>query len=368
MRLVFCLPLLLAAGCIASPAAPSANGTVPPAVRSAPLPPVVSDVVQVAQLTGEESSNQTLTRYGVAGTDLGHTFDMDGRLYMVFGDTFGCCIGGGGGPDGARDWRSNTMAVIDDRTPADGLAFAGMVLDAPNHAGQLLRPGRDDVTVIPTNGIAVGERMYLHYMAVRRWGDPGEWELNASGFAWSDDEGQTWTKEPTAVWPGDSTFGQVALTRSEGHLYLLGIPGGRFGGVHLARVPETDVLDLTRYRYFAGETDGAPVWSETPADAVTIVPAPVGELSVLWNPHLGRWLLTYLNEDRAALVVRVAQNLWGPWSEESTLVSGRDYPQLYGAYLHPWLMEDDGATIYFTMSLWRPYNVFLMRARLAPAE
>lgn len=351
--------------------APAEQSTAQAGEPGVPPPLVVSNLELVAQLTSEESMNQTLTRYGIAGTDLGHMFDMDGRLYMVFGDTFGCCIPGTGGPGGAKDWRSNAMAVIDDREPVDGLTFAGMITDRTGHAAQLIRPGRDDVTIIPTNGIAIGGRMYLHYMAVRKWGGPGEWELNASGFAYSDDEGQTWVKDSAsgaALWPGDSNFGQVALVHRDGFVYLFGIPGGRFGGVQLARVSEDALLNASSYRYFAGVAQSGPEWSETPADASTIVPAPVGELSVLWNGHLGCWIMTYLNEHKAALVIRSAAELWGPWSDESILVSGRDYPQLYGAFLHPWLTENGGETIYFTMSLWRPYNVFLMRAQLALGE
>ena len=55
---------------------------------------------------------------------------------------------------------------------------------------------------------------------------------------------------------------------------------------------------------------------------------------------------------------------WGPWSVGLPLVSGRAYPGLYGAYMHPWTLEDGGETVYFTMSRWGPYSVFLMRARL----
>lgn len=361
--------------CSGPPAAPSvhapATSAGPVAQTPPPAPLTVSDLTQVAQLTGEESINHTLSRFGIAGADLGHMFDMDGRLYMVFGDTFGCCIPGSGGPGDAQDWRSNTMAVIDDANPADGLTFAGMIEDRPGHASQLLGPGRDDNTLIPTNGIAIGERMYLHYMAVREWGNPGHWDLNQSGIAWSDDKGQTWHKDENAVWPGDSNFGQVAFTRKDGYVYLLGIPGGRFGSVQLARVPEADLLDAASYQYYTGAaaTGGdQPAWSADRMAAVPIVPAPVGELSVLWNDALGQWILTYLNEDKAALVIRAADELWGPWSDESVLVSGKDYPQLYGAFLHPMLVEENGAVIYFTMSLWRPYNVFLMRARVAGTD
>lgn len=362
------LGLLALAGCITPPVAPPGGTVAPIQEEDAPAPLEVSDLTLIAQLTGEESINQTLTRYGIAGTDLGHTFDMDGRLYMVFGDTFGCCISGNGGPDGAGDWRRNAMAFIDDADPSDGLTFAGMVADEEGQAKQLIPPGRDDVTLIPTNGIAQDGRMVLHYMAVRRWGTPGRWELNSSGLTYSDDEGQTWIKESAAVWPGDSNFGQVAFARQGGYVYLFGIPGGRFGGVQLARVAEESLLDLGDYRYFSGATAGEAQWSEDAAEATTIVEAPVGELSVIWNEHLGRWIMTYLDEGKAALVIRSAAALWGPWSEESILVSGSDYPQLYGAYMHPWLTENGGESIYFTMSLWRPYNVFLMRARLAPGE
>ncbi len=335
---------------------------------AAPSPLEVSDLTLIAQLTGEESINRTLTRYGVAGTDLGHMFDMDGRLYMVFGDTFGCCISGNRGPDGAGQWRRNAMAVIDDADPSDGLVFSGMAADEEGQAKQLIPPGRDDVTVIPTNGIALDGRMVLHVMAVRRWGAPGRWELNASGLAYSDDEGKTWTKESGVTWPGDSNFGQAAFVREGGYIYLFGIPGGRFGGVQLARVAEDSLLDMGAYRYFSGVEAGEARWSEEAAEAATVVEAPVGELSVMWNESLGRWTMTYLDEMKAALVIRSAHTLWGPWGEASILVSGSDYPQLYGAYMHPWLTENDGESIYFTMSLWRPYNVFLMRARLAPGE
>jgi hypothetical protein len=371
--------LLLLAACVVpeplkeSPAVEATDAMTPDATRAtvegAAPGPVVSNLSLVAQITGEESMNQTDSRFSVAGTDLGHMFDMDGRLYMVFGDTFGCCIGGGGGPDGAEEWRKNTMAIIDDRDPSDGLEIAAMIEDRPGHAAQLLRPGRDDVTTIPTNGIAIGQRMYLHYMGVTKWGNPGSWDLSLSGIAYSDDAGQSWTKDEDAIWPGDSNFGQVAFAQQEGYVYLLGIPGGRFGAVQLARVPEDGLLDPAAYEYLAAIEADTPLWSADPNLAQTLVPARVGEISALWNPALERWLLTYLNEDRAALVIRSAPALWGPWSDESVLVSGADYPQLYGAYMHPWLLEEEGETVYFTMSLWRPYNVFLMRATLhAPEE
>ena len=155
------------------------------------------------------------------------------------------------------------------------------------------------------------------------------------------------------------------MVKTNGDLYLFGIPGGRFGGVKLARVAQESILDSSAYRYFAGLAGGVPQWHADENVAQLIVPAPVGELSVIWNPYLDRWIMTYLDESRASIVIREAPDLWGPWSDALSLVSGSAYPGLYGAYMHPWYMENEGEVIYFTMSQWGPYSVFLMRAQLA---
>ena len=149
-----------------------------------------------------------------------------GKMYMVFGDTFGENSAQGNDP------RSNVIARIADETPWDGLEFDTMLTARPGHAKELI--GREEIpgqkkTVIPTYGVSLGSRMFLHYMALEEWGRAGEWELNRSGIAYSDDDGQTWIMSDV-TWAGDSNFGQVAFIQKRGYLYLLGIPAGRFGG------------------------------------------------------------------------------------------------------------------------------------------
>ncbi|MGH2535250.1 MAG: DUF4185 domain-containing protein [Thermomicrobiales bacterium] len=314
------------------------------------------DVEVVATLTGPDGINETHTKYGVDGTDLGHTFEHDGAIYMVFGDTFG---------PAKSDWRSNVAAVIEtDQDPRDGLTFDRMITDLPDHAKQLISP-RDvegtEVTIIPTYGVSVGDRMFLHYMAVREWGDPGRWDLNLSGLAYSDDDGENWTVDSDATWAGDSNFGQVAIVQLDGYAYFFGIPGGRFGGTHVARVSEEQILEKSAYEYW----DGA-AWMSDEAAAELLIPAPVGELSVRWNSHYEQWLMMYLNEDKYSVVLRTADCLTGPWSEEWTVATGAEYPQLYAPYILPrW---NDGPEIYFTMSLFGPYQVYLMQTALDDVE
>lgn len=310
-------------------------------------------LVTVSQLTGPGSANATPERWGVHGTDLGHTFMHRGRMYMVFGDTFG---------PGHSDWRSNTMARLTDLDPRDGLTFAGMITDRPGHAKELLPSRKDptETTVIPTYGFSDGRRMFLHYMSVRRWGEPGHWEVRRSGLAYSDDDGRTWTKAPRATWPEGSGFAQAAVVRRGEHFYLFGIPAGRSGGVRLARVPVGGVLDPDRWEYW----DGASWIGGDEREAVEIVPRPVGELSVRYSPYLNRWLMTYLDHDRYAVVLRTAPKMIGPWGAPRVMATGRDYPQLYSPYLLPDAGRD--RELYMTLSRFDTYNVYLTRLAIEP--
>jgi hypothetical protein len=303
----------------------------------------------VAQLTGPGSINETDVRWNVHGTDLGHSFEHGGRTYFLFGDSYG---------PNKRVRRSNLLAWTDDEgDPTAGVRFAGMVTDRRGWARDILprRLARLELTVIPTYGVSLGDRMLLHYMSVRRWGAPGRWTLNHAGLATSDDDGLTWRRERRARWHGDSGFGQAAFVRDGGFLHLFGIPAGRFGGVRLARVPEESELAPERYEHWMGAR-----WERVPeSQAAVIVSPPVGELSVRWNFRLGLWLMMYLDEGRRAIVLRTAPGLAGPWGDARVVATADEYPQLYAPYILPY--PNDAAEVYFTMSLYGPYNVFLMR-------
>ena len=339
-------PQLRAQTPIGTPATPA--GT-PAGTQSGGIGPVNL----VATLVDPYSINETGPRYGVYGADLGHTFQHKNAMYMVFGDTFGM---------GKSDWRSNVAAVISDSTPEDGLLFDRMIEDTPGHAKVLISQDMvegEEVTVIPTYGVSLGDRMVLHYMAVSFWGEPGHWDLSHSGLAHSDDDGETWTVDNDATWPSVSNFGQVAIVEGDDPdtLYVFGIPGGRYGGAALARVPKAQMLDLSAWRYWTGSD-----WVPDHTAATIIIPAPVGELSVRWNSHYQKWMMMYLIDNAGQIVLRTADDLTGPWSDARVVTTGTDYPALYA----PFILSrfNDGPEIWFTMSMFGPYNVSLLQTSL----
>ena len=330
----------------------------------------VSGLTRVSQLTGADSPNKT-DKYGVYGTDLGSMINDGDRTYFVFGDTFGERPEGMTGGGGSL-WRSNALAYATDGDPADGISFDGMIVDEIGLAKELLPSAKvdfEEMTKIPTHGLAANGALYLYYMSVNHWGDPGKWDANYASLAKSTDEGQNWTLLDEVKWPGNGNFVQVSPYKVEAgegktDVYLWAIPSGRFGGVQLMKVAEENVENLAEYRYFAGTDDkGAPVWSEDPGQAKTVVDDSVGELSVVWNPYLERWLMTYLNEGNG-VVIREGLAPWGPWGDKIELVSPAEYPGLYAPFMNDRYTADGGKSIYFALSLWDPYNVFWFKATL----
>lgn len=328
--------------------------TIPVPAHVPSMPRIVGTEV-VSQVTGRDSPNDTATRWDVHGTDLGHMFWHRGKLHMVFGDTFGAP-----GMVGRKNWRSNTMALISDPDPRNGFPIETMIAGLDGMAKELLhslKVGGLEKTVIPTFGVSVGTRMYLHYMSVKRWGVPGHWEVGQSGIAYSDDDGRTWVKPQSGGWPQGIGFDQVAFVVDEGVLYTFGIPEGRFGGVRLRRVAPERILAADAYEYWDGEG-----WAADHGKAAIVVPSPVGELSVAWSETNRRWLMMYLEPERQSVVLRIAPQLTGPWSAPQDVVTVADYPGLYAPYIVP--DSEIGADLYYTMSQWDPYNVYLMRTTL----
>lgn len=61
-----------------------------------------------------------------------------------------------------------------------------------------------------------------------------------------------------------------------------------------------------------------------------------------------------------------AHSPWGPWSAPRIIIQRPEYVGFYAPNIDPILVEDDGRIVYFTMSLWFEYNVYLMKVDLTP--
>jgi hypothetical protein len=310
----------------------------------------------------------------ICGTDLGTMAEVNGTIVIAFGDTFGW--NGNTCPKFGPNWRSNVIAMTDDMDPSDGVEIDdwyrgedGKAIEAA--PGRHLLKFTSEQTKIPTAMVAVGDTLYLHYMSVHGFADMGGvWLCNSSRFITSTDGGKSWDKGVEDFGSFQSSFNMLALSAQAGvgnedgkYVYAVGTPCGRFNGARAARVPTDKVLDNTAWEYW----DGA-AWAADRAQAAEVIKPGVGEGSLVWNEGIGKWMYTTLNELALALEIRFADRPEGPWSAPATLARGADYAQLYNAYITPSWISEDGLTFYYLMSQFGPYNVYVMRAELTPAN
>ena len=335
-------------------------------------------VTMVGPLTGPDAA-EAMREVDVCGTDIGTMTELDGRIYLAFGDTFG--FRGEACPRFGPNWRSNTLAATSDVDPSDGVDIDWWLTDRRGRAVAVTEGAHQpaftypagEQTRIPTAMVTVGDRLYMHFMSVHGFAQQGGvWSCNYSRFVFSDDAGASWREGPDVFGRRDADINMLALSHERGvgneagdYVYALATPCGRFGGARPARVASDAVLHRSAWEFLtAVAADGEAIWGPDEDAALEVVEAPVGEGSILWNSHLERWMYTYLNEHTRALELREAEFPWGPWSEPHTLALAGDYPMLYGAFMTPSYLQDDGHTLYFVMSMFGPYNTFIMAASL----
>lgn len=349
---------------------------------------ILEDCGKISRVTGATLPNETLAnpnqtheRWGLGGTDLGIIWEMNNGEYgLLFGDSYGSDFKPGpeGGPAGAGDWRSNVLAYSDDVNLEDGLTFSGMMTDGHNDkraAPIIERENYYSFTYIPTAAICLDGVQYMHYMY---WevGNPVHADQNYSSIYKSVDNGRTWESCRGLVNFSSTSYfamGGYAVKEGDPYCYMLGTQSGvgyRNSPAKLARFKYEDILDRSKYEYWNASKRKWMVGKESYASV--LLDGTIGELSIFWHEEFQRWITLYFDAQEYAICYRSAANITGPWSEERVLCSGwtAGYSQLYGSYIHPASVQKGSKTLYYTMSLWGPYNVFLMKAdvKLAPEK
>ncbi len=340
---------------------------------------------KVCQLTGDfdrqrdaPTLSRTIERAGVSGTDLGSSFELGDRLFFLFGDTFGRP-----GNLDAIAWTASTdPAKID-------LRFV-MAEDGKWQPPKVSGIGQGGFEV-PTHGVAIGEKMYVVFTTDHV---PGKVTMGRSVLAVSADQGKTFSRLYDL---STDKFINLALWKSGEWLYLFGSGKYRASSVCLARMPLQHIERKEHLQYCTGTgNDGQPVWSAKEDEAAGLFEHNVvGELSVAFLKPVDRYVMLYNSTNPRGIVMRSARKPWGPWSD-LTIVFQPWLDQGYGHFMHrpslfwstgdslhdpdrsdvwggeygPFIMAryttptPDGCRIFYTMSVWNPYQVVVMQSDL----
>ena len=332
----------------------------------------IRKVERIARVTGSPMSgetfpspNNTAERWDLGGADLGIIWEMQpGKYGIFFGDSYGRDFApnhSNPGPNGGN-WRCNVLAFSEDHDLDDGLTFSDMATNNAGAAREIIYGGKNtsgngNFTSIPTAAIRANGVDYVHYFNLKTWTG---WITNYSGMYKSVNDGLNWTECENFSFDAVSYFAMCGYFKKDGYVYMIGTPSGRDGSARLARFLESDIENRENYEYW-NATNGWLKGEEYRASV--IISGTVGELSFIYNEKHKKWLIAYFNADKYNISLRTAEEITGPWSNAYELAAGSEYAQLYGSYFHPLSVEGDN--LYFLMSMWLPYNVFLMKAELA---
>ncbi len=379
----------------------SASTPITTALTVAPLAAVATQPTSwVGWVTGANSLNNTVARFGIAGTDVGIMWDNgvtgddpnttiveQHQVLIAFGDTFS-------GDNMTGTWRNNVLFRTADNVLSNGLyvpdgiindpgAYSGSPMTYQNFAREIIGKypysKATQVTIIPTGAISVegaaangGTRQYIAFMSIKSWDSPGKWTTNYAGISYSDDNGQNWTVVPASsirspaygrstvsYQSGQQNFQMVSFVKppegsadaAAGYVYAYGTPSGRNGTVYLSRVNESQILDVSKYQYW----DGKKWVTNKPSAAAPVLPATTtssflglfkkttypsaGELSVQYNSYLNKYVMLSTDGNNN-VVMRTADSPQGTWSPGTTLVTSVQYPGLYAPMIHPWSGTD----------------------------
>jgi uncharacterized protein DUF4185 len=364
----------------------------------------------VDKQTHQPTLSRTVARYQLEGTDLGYSFEHQGKIYFLFGDTVG-----------AQGRALDSIAVVDNAPgavdPEQGVRL-DFLTQRPGLYMTVEPPGISmGAFEVPTAGVSVNNQMYV----VVDTNHSEDWRtdravltrvnlpITATGFK----PLRTISQRP------DGRFLKMALRvqpspipglPDDGPFVLMwGTGYYRHSDVYLAIVPAADFETGNGTRYFTGsDAGGTPHWdSSESAAAPVVINGTVGDVSVIWCAELKLWLMTYDSRGpaTAGILFSYAPNPWGPWSAAQVLFNAQRNGAL-GKFIHdPTISPDDGLAgpvigkaqrqpaavhggnyapylvepwtrvirrsaadrdldVYYVLSTWNPYVVVLMSSRL----
>ncbi len=327
----------------------------------------------VGQLTATANNPAPLR---MIGTDLGSSFERDGKLVFLFGDTLG-------------DADKDSAAFGPTSLPADGSVPKLSWLMNGGSYQPLTLPGIDLGTMnVPVEGVAVGATTYVFFATGFGVEQPGTYArstlAHASGVALG-----SLTIDHSVP---SQKFVNVSVVQEGATCHVYGSGKYRASSVYHAQVDCGAIADRSAWRY----EDGSGALSTSEAAAAPLIDRScVGELSVRKHPTLGMYMMAYNCLEPRGEWLHLAASPSGPWGAPILMydpgegygrfmhrkvsdagyddgLSGfgveEEYGGDYAPYLIPQYFRDEGGGVYsivYTLSSWNPYQTHLMRTYLA---
>jgi hypothetical protein len=339
--------------------------------------------------TGKPTSNLSETKAGVAGTDLGFSFEHGGKVFFLFGDTHPRA-------NLKRQDSEDAIASSNGKLQQNNCVALNFLTDPKDGGFNPTRiPGvANGAFNVPAGGLSANGKMYVYFTT----GHTDQKLMGRSVLGVSSDQGFSFQKVYNF---SSDKFINVAPVKEKKSVFLFGTGSFRKSDPYLSITTEDQITKKESLVFFAGldtKTDAQttkPIWSTFEKDAAPLFDQPaLGELSVTHDESTKKWIMLYGQNETRGINLRTADQPWGPWSDPQ-IIFDPDRDHGYCTFMHrqvdathpacdkiaspstnsggvyaPYLVRNlsevhgDVLTIYYTMSTWEPYSVMLMKSDL----
>ncbi len=225
----------------------------------------------------------------------------DGNIMIAFGRNY---------LSESLNERSNALAIFNNNVEENmRISF----IKEKGIIKEIISPDNGEDACIPTTGVSIGSRQYIHYMSIKSKPPfQNTWDVNYSSLAYSEDNGQNWTKTDIR-WKASGNFIESSFVKKDNYIYMFGVIAGRESEkICVARVVENEILNIDAWEYWNGAE-----WSiGDESKAVGITCGTSGEPTVIYNKLLNRYIMMYYSTKRKAIVYRDSRLPEGEWSGE----------------------------------------------------
>jgi hypothetical protein len=307
----------------------------------------------------------------MAGQDGGQSIDLGASSLFVFSDTLLTVRPRSAGPDAGFVslavtsgkpclFLANCAAVSDGKDIDSGLDQMRYLSGADGFPIEILVPSAKEraanLRFWPGHGLLINSTVYLYYVGVEIMDPADAWAFRPLGSGLAAFDPATGRVERIhregdwCLWPSrsdDLHFGVQVIRRGE-EVYVFG--SQRNGLDHhgiVGRVPADRISDPKAYVFLPAV--GAD-WVREEKDARSLGPC-ASDYSVAYNRHLGAYLMCYVDGLTKQLMIRVADDLCGPYSVPQAVGRLPHHPSselIFLGFQHPQFARDGDQRLYVT--------------------
>jgi hypothetical protein len=320
-----------------------------------PAPPPIVSARVVCSFANEDAAAAKLQ-----GADGGQSVVVGDRSWWLFGDTLFTA-------DSGKQIEANTIASSDtrDQTGCPELRYHardGIAVPFIQKDGSL--------TVWPSGAIANDDGTFDVFTVYIYGSGPWAYWTGEVGLVRVDPTTMRVDVTARSLFDADSGFRSQIIAAQpvdedeDGRLRI--ILQAQNGEKLLARVPRAGIHDSDAYEYWDGAAwrddpnDAAPLWTVTATDdPIAALAAFEGSTHVTWSDAFDAYVAV-MNAGHAAIGVRFAEQLEGPWSDvvpwlDCSAIAEPRVPVCYAPALHPQFSRD--GSLFVTLTRFGEYDV-----------